>query len=96
MPVVVVTTTPTLLVAAKPARQRGWILIEVPKGSEKRVFVGGSDVTPETGFDLRAGYFDPCTMLVENDPLSSPAARAWYAVVSSGTQPVKVMEGLTA
>jgi hypothetical protein len=96
MAVVVVTTTPTLLAAAKPVRQRGWILIEVPKGSEKRVFVGGSDVTPETGFDLRAGHFDPCTMFIENDPLSSPATRAWYAVVEEGTQPVKVQEGLTA
>lgn len=96
MPNVTVTTTPTLLAAAKPAKQRGWILIEVPKGAAERVFVGGADVTPETGFDLRASHFDPCTMLIENDPLSQPATRAWYAIVASGTQTVKVMEGLTA
>ena len=94
MPAVTVTTSPTLLAAAKIAKLRGWILIEVPKGSEKRVFVGGADVTPETGFDLRAGHFDPCTMFIENDPISRPAEQAWYAVVESGTQTVKVMEGL--
>lgn len=85
-------TTPTLLAPAKLASLRGWILIEVPAGGQ-RVFVGDANVTPATGFALEPTASNASTMLVENDPASKPATRAWYAVVAAGTQPVVVEEG---
>lgn len=89
---VTVGTSPTLLAPAKAASLRGSILIEVPAGGQ-RVYIGDINVTPETGFALEPTASNASTMLIENEVASKPATTAWYGVVESGTQSLKVMEG---
>lgn len=90
--IVTVGTAPTLLAAAKAVNLRGNLLFQVVEGG-KTVWVARSDVAVGVGFKLLPNADAPCTMLVENDPLSKPAASAWYAVVATGTQDVIVEEG---
>lgn len=92
MPAVTVTTTPTLLCAAKGPSARGWILITVPPDAARSVFLGIGDaaVTTSTGHELEAGN----VAFLGNDPLNKPATLAIYGRVASGTQSVTVSEGL--
>jgi len=89
---VTVGTTPTLLAPAKAASLRGSVLLEVPAGGQ-RVFIGDVNVTPSTGNALEPTASNASTMLIENELASKPATPAWYGIVESGTQAVKVMEG---
>lgn len=93
MPTVTVTTTPTLLVAAKAPSLRGSVFIEVRRGGVPVYFSSESNVTPSTGFAIEPTASQSSNALIENDPLSKPAKLAWWAVVESGSQSVIVQEG---
>ena len=88
---VIVTTTPTLLVAAKPTNQRAWVTIDLWKQEPSAVFIGINDpsVTTNTGRRLLPGF----GMTIENDAFSKPASHATYAVVSAGTAILRITEG---
>lgn len=87
---VTVTTTPTLLCAAKPGSQRQWITLAVDVAETADVHLGASDVTATTGLVLEPGF----GMTIENDTLSKPAASAWYGIVAAGSVDVTVTEGV--
>lgn len=90
---VTVTTVATLLVAAKAPSQRGNVLLQVLAGGGDVWVSRSADITAGVGFLLRPNADAPCTMLIENDLLSKPAASAWYGIVASGSQAVIVEEG---
>jgi hypothetical protein len=87
---IVVTTTPTLLAAAKSSDQRGSVTLELRRAETVEVRVGIDDaaVTTSTGRLLARGF----GMTIENDVLSKPATKAIYGIVASGTATVRVHE----
>jgi hypothetical protein len=89
MTTITVTTTPTALCSAKVARLRSWLTFEVPAGGQ-RVFVGTfAEVTTLTGNAMEPTHSNASTLFASGKPAES----AWFAVVASGTQIVKVQEG---
>ncbi len=91
MPNITVSTTATLLFAAKNAVQRNWLLAEVAAGGST-VYVGPSpSVTVATGHALTPNSAVACSMFASGVPATS----AWYGIVASGTQVVKTSEGGT-
>ena len=91
---VTVTTVPTLLVAAKAPSLRGNVLLQVLAGGGEVWVSRSPDVAVGAAFLLRPNADAPCTMLIENDLLSKPAASAWYGIVATGSQAVIVEEGM--
>lgn len=84
-----ITTTATLLVPAKGQSIRAWLSMVVPAGGQV-VYIGRSAaVTQATGLILRPSNTVDCHLFASG----VPAGEAWYGIVASGTQLVRVEEG---
>lgn len=78
-------TTVTALCGTDPKRRR----IFIKNAHSSKAYVGGSGVTTANGFHIDANE----TILISNDsPSDCSAKNAFYAVLSSGTGTVSIME----
>ena len=87
--IITLTSTPTLLVAAKAARLRGWLTFEVQAGAQRVVVGQVQALTMATGYALEATGDQACTLFAGG----KPALGAWYGMVAGGTQDILVSEG---
>lgn len=90
---VTVSTTPTLLIAARSHRERGSLVFEVRRGGQPVYISMDPMVTPETGFALEPTASNSSTLTAENEAFSKPASVAWYGCVASGEETVIIQEG---
>jgi hypothetical protein len=89
---VTITTTPTLLVAAKSSSLRSWFMLEVAAGGARIYVAPRADVTVQTGFAIEPTASNASTLFASG----KPGETAWYGVVASGEQVCKVQEGAGA
>lgn len=82
---VTVGTTATLLCGTDPKRRR----LYIKNVHSSKAYIGASGVSSTTGFHVDA---DETIVIESSHPADGSAKNAYYAILSSGSGPVSVME----